>query len=333
MKRRRRFLVGGAAFLGSGATLANAARSASFEYNLGHDSPASAPLGVAATEFAAAVRRESNGRLNIKVFADGAWGTDASMIVQLRAGALPMTLQGMGPLSALVPVASVGSIGFAFRDWRDVLAATNGAVGSLIRRELGAKGLFTLERSWVVGFQQIMTWNRQVRTPDDLGSLKLRVPVGPINVDLFKTLGASPISVNVTEIYTTLQTHLVDGTTGALLDLFARKAYEVTRFLGFTNHQVGFYYVVINPDRWQALPADLQEIVRRNGNLSGARESRRSELQSAAATDIMVRYGMQVNRTEPDAFRARLASYYAHWKSEFGPTAWAALEQYSGRLG
>jgi TRAP-type C4-dicarboxylate transport system substrate-binding protein len=239
----------------------------------------------------------------------------------------------MGPTSAVAPVASVGSVGFAFKDWPMARAATNGGIGALVRRELEAKGIVLMEQSWAAGFQQIMTSNRAVRSADDLSGLKLRVPIGPINVDMFKSLGAAPVSVNVTEVYTSIQTHLVDGTTGALLDLYARKTFEVTKYLGFTNHQFGFYFLWINSDVWKSLPADLQDIVRRNANRAGKRAERIAELQAIAATDVMARSGMQVTQTETDSFRARLGTYYAHWKSEFGPAAWSTLEQYVGRLG
>jgi TRAP-type C4-dicarboxylate transport system substrate-binding protein len=83
---------------------------------------------------------------------------------------------------------------------------------------------------------------------------------------------------------------------------------------------------------WKALPPDLQTILQRNANLYAAREERDVGLQEKATSDRLSRLGMRIEYPDLKPFRARLTSYYQRWKSEYGPAAWGALEQYSGKL-
>jgi TRAP-type mannitol/chloroaromatic compound transport system substrate-binding protein len=72
----------------------------------------------------------------------------------------------------------------------------DGGIGALIRKNLEANGIIMLDKSWTAGFHQLTTWNRLIRNVDDLQGLKLRVPLGPISIDMFKTFGASAIPIS-----------------------------------------------------------------------------------------------------------------------------------------
>ena len=279
------------------------------------------------------MRRESQGRLNVQVFPNTQLGSDASMILQLRSGALQMSLQGVGPLSAISPVIAIGVVGFIFNDAKQALAAMDGALGGVIRGEVEKRGITAFETAWANGFRQIHTGNRAIRGPEDLAGMKLRVIGGQTTADLFKTLGASPVGMDISEVYTALQTHLLDGADDTNFNTYTFRFYEVQKYLSLTNHQWSSYWMLCNGDAFKSLPSDLQAIVRRNANAAGKREARAALLQDAAVQDLLVRGGMILNRTNVTAFRSKLTGYYQRWKQEFGPTAWAAGEQYAGKLG
>ena len=335
---QRRFTSSRRHFLASGACVAVAAspamaRVAQFTMKLGHDAPASHPLGVAANEFAEAVRRESNGRLDIRVFSDNTLGEDASMIAQLRSGALEMSLQGIGPLSAVAPIAAIGYVGFSFQTRQQGQAAMDGGVGALIRASLDTIGIHCFETSWGTGFREIGCSTHPIRTVDDLSGLKIRVPSSPTSLDLFKTLGASPVPLGFGQLYTSLQTHLIDSVDGTYASFYAQKLFEVQKYLSITNHQWVPYFLLANGAAWSALPTDLQTIVQKNARVAALREGRALALQEIALIDLLGRDGMVMNYPDTRLFRARLDSYYARWKKEFGATAWTVLERYTGTLG
>jgi TRAP-type C4-dicarboxylate transport system substrate-binding protein len=162
--------------------------------------------------------------------------------------------------------------------------------------------------------------------------MKLRVTAAPVSLDLFKTLGATPVSMDISEVYTALQTHLLDGADDPILNIYSLHYYEVQKYLSITNHQWPSYWMCINKDAWQSLPSDLQGILRRNSNQAGVREVKAIDDESNAIAAKLVQHGMIRNVADQASFRARLSSYYQRWKREFGSSAWAAAEKYAGKL-
>ena len=329
---RRRAIAGAAAALAGIAVVRAPARAATFQYKLAYDQPQSHPIGVYANAFKQAVERETNGRLQIQVFPNGVLGSDTSLTAQLRSGALEMNLQSESGLSTVSPLAGIDRLGFVFPQRTDALAALDGDLGKLIRNDLASKGILTLERSWEAGYRQVTTANRVVRNVDDLAGLKIRVPAGIISTDLFRSLGASPTAMSSTEMYMGLQTHIVDAWEGPYINIDSNRIYEVQKYLCITNHQWTAYWFTINPGAWNALPPDIQAIVTKHGNAYALQERRSADLLNHSLIDKLARIGMKVNTTDEASFRKPLGPYYAHWKSEFGATAWSTLEKYSGKL-
>ena len=103
----------------------------------------------------------------------------------------------------------------------------DGALGVYVRNEVAAKGMHTLRSIWDSGMLQILSGVRPVRVPDDLHGFKIRVLASKIQSDLFKDLGATPTAITLGEIYTALQTKVVDGTTAPLVTIETAKWYEV----------------------------------------------------------------------------------------------------------
>ena len=330
---RRAFLRNTALATAGLAIPATPALAQAYRYKFGISLPASHPITVATVEFANAVRHDTGGRLDIKVFPDSQLGGDSFMFQQLRSGALEMYMSSGDILSTVVPATGLDHIGFAFPDDRRARAAMNGELGAYIRGELKAKNIIAFDTVWDGGFRQITTSTHPIRTVADMAGLKIRVPGAPITADFFKALGATPTAINASEMYAALQTHLVDAMEGTFINILTFKTFEVQKYLSVTNHQWTGFWLVINPDAWKALPADIQTIVERNARIAGAEATRSVALQSDSVRDLLSRDGLAINAVDTAPFRAPLAAYYAHWKSEFGPTVWGLLEKYTGPLG
>ena len=161
------------------------------------------------------------------------------MLVQVQTGALEMNLAGLGVFGSIAPIAQLAFVGFAFSRFRTAVEAMNGSSRSAPSKSaVEPKGFVMMEKTWASGLQQIATWNHPIRVPDDLQGMKIRASAGPMATDMFKALGASAVVVSLAEYYTVLKTRLVDGTVGVLPDLYARKAYEVEKYLSITNQPV-----------------------------------------------------------------------------------------------
>jgi TRAP-type transport system periplasmic protein len=328
---RRALIAGSAATFVSVGLAKGPAKAAEFEFKCGSADPIEHPLSIRLTQMWEAVRKESGGRVHTQFFPNSALGGTAAMFTQLRLGALQFVSQNTGTLSSVVPVSDISYLGFAFKDASEAQRVMDGPLGAYVRQEAAGKGIHVLRSIWDSGMLQISSSLRPVRTPDDLQGFKIRVLASKIADDLFKILGSSPTSITLGEIYTALQTKIVDGTVGPLVTIATARWYEVQRWISLTNHAWGGLWLCANADAWNRLPSDMQAIIERNNTKYATLERRDTQALNASLVDKLVRQGIIMNPVDQAPFRALLHSYYEYWANAFGPTAWGLLQTSVGR--
>jgi tripartite ATP-independent transporter DctP family solute receptor len=332
---RGAFIASSAAAFATIAVVTSPASAAEFTGKAGTNQPVDHPLSVAMKDLWDAVRKDTNGRLDVTVFPNNQLGGDTAMLQQLRSGALQvMTLDG-GILESVVPVAAIQSVGFAFTDSAHAFRAFDGKLGAYVRGEIAGKGLHAFDKIWENGMRQITTSTKPVRNAGDISGMKIRTPNSRMALDLFKSLGAAPTPINFSELYTALQTKVVDGQENPLANIEFARFFEVQKNLSLSSHMWGGYWLLAESDWYNKLPADVQGIVTRNA--SRITDRQRSDVMKLNDNLIgkLQSQGMAVNKLS-DADRAslkgKLTDYYKRWKGEFGTTAWDLLESYSGKL-
>ena len=330
---RRAFVAGAAAVAGI-AAVRRPARAAQVTFKVGYPLPQTHPQHLRMVEAAARIATQSGGRLQLQLFPNSQLGGDDSSISQLRSGAMQMYVGSSGVLSTLVADAAIEDVGFAFRSQQHALTAMDGALGDLVRKQMLEKGLYPLNICWVNGFRQIASSARPVKTVGDLEGLKIRTPGARLYVDMFKTLGASPTTVNPAETYTALQTKVVDSVEVPLAIIESSKWYEPTKYLSITNHIWGNLYPVVNLDAYKALAPDLQALLNREIDKSGLQQREDMLHVDTALRKKLAEQGLIVNEvTENAPFRVKLKPFYADMKRTFSAEAWALLEKATGSLG
>ena len=310
------------------------ARAAEFEFKYGHNLPVTHPLHIRAQEAVERVARESNGRVRIEVFPNNQLGGDTDMLSQVRSGGITLFTPSALVIATLVPVAAINAVGFAFADYNQVWEAMDGRLGAFIRAAIAKSNLFAFEKMWDNGFRQTTTGTKPINTAADMDGLKIRVPVSPLSVSMFKALGASPASLQFSEVYSALQTHIVDAQENPLPIIQVAKLYEVQKHCTLSNHIWDGYWFIANGRAWRSLPADLQAVVHTAFNEAG--EKQRADikgLNDTVVTDLKAK-GLVFNSPAPDSFRSKLreAGFYAEWKGRFGADAWDLLEAVVGKL-
>lgn len=332
---RRKFIGYGTASLLAAPLVAQYAHAAEFSYKYGNTLPPTHPMNVVATKVMERIRSETNGRLDIQVFPSSQLGADTDMLSQVRSGALEFYSQSGLVLANIVPVAGINGIGFAFKDYDVVWKAMDGELGAAVRAAIEKVNLLPMVKMWDNGFRQVTSSAKPIKSPADFAGFKIRVPVSPIWVSLFKAFGASPASLNFSELYSALQTKIVDGQENPLTLIDSAKFYEVQKYCSLTNHMWDGFWFLANRRAWDRLPADVRDIAARNLN-AGAQEQRDmlAEQDKTVKTKLEGA-GMVFNAPEPAPFREVLnkSGFYGEWKGKFGPDAWALLEKYSGKLG
>ena len=335
MTTRRTFTFGAAA-AAAFATVARPARAApEFSYKIGTSTPSAHPFNTRLMEVGDRIAQDTNGRMEFKVFPDSQLGGDNDILSQARSGAIEFCQPTGQVLSSILPLTAVNAMGFVFSGYDQVWAAMDGDLGTYVHDQIIAKtGLVPMRKMWDLGFRQTTTSNRPVSTAADLVGLKLRTPIAPSLIAMFRALKAAPVGMQYGEVYSALQTHIVDGQENPLSQVEAGKFYEVQKYASMTNHVWDGYWICANTRAWNRLPKDIQAIVARNldevaigqrGDVTKLNESSRMLLQSK---------GMQVNETTPETFQAQLraAGFYTEWRGKVGQEAWTLLEKYVGKI-
>jgi tripartite ATP-independent transporter DctP family solute receptor len=332
---RRRFATLGATAVIGAALPMRYARAAEFTFKLGTNVPEAHPLNVHARKAATALQEATNGRVELQLFPNNQLGGDADMFSQLRSGALEcFTLSGVNVLSTLIPSTAISGVGFAFKDYPTLWKALDGRLGEHLRGQISKGGLVAMEKIWDNGFRQVTTSTKPIVTPADLKGMKIRVPVSSLWTSLFKALGAAPTGINFAEVYSSLQTKIVDGQENPPAIIAAAKIYEVQKYCSLTNHMWDGWWFLVNRRAWARLTPELQETFARVVNGAAMAEREEVARQNDALKADLAAKGLIFNNVDPAPFREALSSagFYKEWKGKFGPEAWSILEEATGTL-
>ena len=324
----------GLAALPLAAIRSRPAGAAEFTYKFANNLADGHPLNTRVKEAAARILTGTDGRVEFRVFPNSQLGSDTDMLSQLRAGGIEFfTLSGL-ILSTLVPAASINGIGFAFKDYDTVWKTMDGKLGAYVRGEIAKRGLMSLDKMWDNGFRQTTTSTKPIVKPADFDGLKMRVPVSPLWTSMFTALGASPASINFNEVYSALQTKIVDGQENPLAVIDVGKLYEVQSYCSLTNHMWDGFWLLANRRAFDRLkPAD-QEVVVKEFNASAIEERDDVAKLNAGLQDKLSQSGLKFNPVDAALFRTKLSSagFYRDWKAKYGDEAWGLLESAVGTL-
>src|SRR6266852_5237331 len=334
---RRRFVAGSAAAATAIATvsiLTRRADAAEFTYKYANNVVATHPMNLRMTEAVNKIKEESKGRLEIQIFPNNQLGGDTDMLSQVRSGAIDFfTLSGL-ILATLVPVASINGIGFAWKGYDQIWPAMDGELGAHVRATIAKSGLVAFDKMWDNGYRQMTSSTKPITSPDDLKGFKIRVPPSPLWTSMFKAFGAAPASINFSEVYSALQTKVVEGQENPLSVIDIAKLYEVQKYCSITNHMWDGFWFLANTAAYKKLPNDLQEIVAKNLNAAALKDRDDIRKLNESLQGQLTQKGMAFNSTDAEVFRAALrkAGFYDEWKQKFGAEAWKLLESHVGAL-
>ena len=309
------------------------AHAAEFTFKLGHPLAATHPTNIWLQRAANQIAKDSDGRIEIRLFPNGQLGSDTDLLNQVRSGAVEMYVVGGLIASSVVPAAALDGVGFAFKDSATVLKGMDGALGAYIRAALMKQAnLYAPATIWDYGFRQITSSVRPIKVVDNLAGMKIRVPGADAYVDLFKALGAAPTSLAFNELYPALQTKIVDGQENPLGVILTSKFYEVQKYCSLTNHIWQGNWILINGRAWKRLPAQLQEIMEKRLNEAGRGQRKDLAGKEQSFKDALTKNGLIFNTTDAGSFRKKLTSsgYYTAERKKFGDAAWTVLESAAG---
>jgi tripartite ATP-independent transporter DctP family solute receptor len=266
---RRNALKGGLAF-GAGLTagafgIIGRASAAPVTMRFGSDSPIGAPHTKSALVLKELVESRTSGRVQVAIFPDGQLGGNGPMTNSVKTGSLDAVVVDVGHISVAVPEADVFNLPFLYRGTEQVLRFTNGPIGERLKPKINEA--FNCEvLGWASdGSANLFDGRHPIRTPADIVGLKMGAGSSKILRDTILALGGIPTVLEITAMYTSLQTGLIDGAQTNLTDMIGLKLYQVTKYLTITNHYSMPTILIVSKKFLDKLSPEDQAIVREAG--------------------------------------------------------------------
>ena len=218
------------------------------------------PKGKAADYFAKRVEELSHGKIKVRVYPNAQLGGDKAVLRKMKFNAVQMAAPSFSKFTGLVPQLGLFDLPFLFKDENHLHKVLDGEVGKKLRDMVTKKGYVALAY-WDNGFKEMTDSKRPLIKPEDCKGLKFRVMSSKVLIEQFKALGAIPVVLPFSEVYSALQQGVVDGQENTISNIYTKKFYEVQRYMTMTNHGYLGYLVVMSKKFWNRLPDNLKKVI------------------------------------------------------------------------
>jgi len=294
------------------------------ELKLGHVGEPGSLIGASADEFAKRANTKLGGKAKVVTYGSSQLGGDKEMMQKLKLGTIDM-VEPSTIMSSEADIFGVFEMPYLVKSRGHMKKIENALFWSQIEPAAEKKGVKVLA-VWENGFRHITNSKHPINTPADLKGIKLRVPEGKWRVKMFQAYGANPSPMKFSEVFTALQTGVMDGQENPFAQIASAKFYEVQKYLSLTGHVYTPSYLVVSTKKWATLPADVRRILEET-----AKDTQAWVYEKAAKDDeeLLVKMkaaGIQVNNANKDAFIAASKPVYQEFAKEV-PGAQAVIDR------
>ena len=230
--------------------------------HLNAQQPFDIPSAAMAAAFKSAVEANSNGEIKVDIFASGVLGKERETMVQVKSGVVQSYISSTGGMSTYYPMIDITNMPFVFSSYNVGYKVYDGPFGQALAEDIEKKaGFHVLGFGESGGFFAITNSKREIRTPADMRGVKVRTMTVPLHMEIIKSIGGSPTPISWSEVYTSLQTGVIDGQMNPVSIINMAKFYEVQKFATLTNHIYAPYIWVMNPRFYNGLSAAHKVII------------------------------------------------------------------------
>ncbi|MFI4930195.1 MAG: TRAP transporter substrate-binding protein [Burkholderiales bacterium] len=224
--------------------------------------PAGYPTVVAVENMGKRLAAQTNGRITFQMFPGSVLGDEKAMIEQTQVGAIQIARVSLGPLGPIVPEVNVFNMPFVFRDIKHMRAVIDGPIGQELLDKISASPARMIGLAWMDGGSRSLYTKKPVRKPDDLKGQKIRMMGNPLFVDTMNAMGGNGISMGYGEVFTALQTGVIDGAENNPPSLYTANHFKAgAKYYTQTNHLIIPEILVMSKVTWDKLtPADQAEV-------------------------------------------------------------------------
>ena len=284
------------------------------EIKFGHVGEPGSLFAASAEEFAKRANAKLGGKAKVVVYGSSQLGGDKELLQKLKLGtvdiALPSTV-----MTSEADLFGVFEMPYLVKDREHMKRIEKEVFWKTLAPAAEKKGLKVIA-VWENGYRHITNSKRPINRPADLQGIKLRVPEGKWRVKMFQAYGANPSPMKFSEVFTALQTGVMDGQENPFTQIYSAKFQEVQKFLSLTGHVYTPAYVTVGGKKWAALPGDVRKTLE-----SVAKDTQAFVHQTAAKAeeDLLGKLksaGLQINTPDKNAFIAASKPVYEEFAKE-----------------
>jgi tripartite ATP-independent transporter DctP family solute receptor len=225
--------------------------------------PSGYPPVVAEQAMGKKLEDQSKGEISFKMFAGGVLGSEKEVVEQVQANAIQMTRVSLGIVGPVVPDVNVFNLPFIFRDHQNMRNVIDGAVGQEILDKITHSDFNLVALAWMDGGTRNLYTKKPVRDIADLKGMKIRVQGNPVFIDTVNAMGGNGIAMATGEIFSALQTGVIDGAENNPPTMLEHNHYQNAKFYTLTQHLILPEPVVMSKATWTKLSPDQQALVKK----------------------------------------------------------------------
>jgi tripartite ATP-independent transporter DctP family solute receptor len=275
---------------------------------LGHEFPDNHPYHKGGLKFGELLAQKTNNAIKVQIFPNGTIGKQAQLIESLVMGTLDLSLTNNVVLEKLVPLISVLSMPYVYRDWEHLYHVVDGEIGAEFNKMLEQKGVTVLS-FFKIG-DVIIHSTKLIKTPDDVRGLKMRVMPGPSMIEVGKILGAVTTPTAVSEVYTALQLGTIDAQLQSISNVLSLKHNEVGKYL--ISNQIAMFLEPLSMSMrsYNRLTPAQQKACREAAYEAAVWQRELMTKTEIEALDTLEKSGVTITRPDLNEWRTRLQPMY-----------------------
>lgn len=284
------------------------------EIKFGHVGEPGSLFAQSAEEFAKRANAKLGSKAKVVVYGSSQLGGDKELVQKLKLGtvdiALPSTV-----MSSEADLFGVFEMPYLVKDRKHMGRIEKDVFWPMIAPAAEKKGLKVIA-VWENGYRHITNNKRPINTPEDLKGIKLRVPEGKWRVKMFQTYGANPSPMKFSEVFTALQTGVMDGQENPFTQITSAKFQEVQKFISLTGHVYTPAYATVGAKKWATLPPDVRKILEDTAKETQAYVYQVAEKAETELLGTITAAGVKSNVPNKDAFVAASKPVYEEFAKE-----------------
>lgn len=283
---------------------------------LGHITGESDPWHLGALKFAELVKEKTNGEIDVEVYASSMLGNDRDLIEGMQIGSVDFALPA-GVLSNFYSPYAILELPYLFRDKQHLENVLYGDVGDELKQSL-------LDNAEVRGLEfwmrtpRELTANKKIETPSDLRGLKIRVPEIPASIAAWEAMGATPTPMAFGEVYSSLQTGVIDAQENPVAFTASSKIQEVQKYMMMTDHVYGYVMLAMSEVTYQRLNEFQRQVVEEAAKEATEYENQLVFEQEEQIINQLKEFGTEFVEVEKGPFEAAAKSVHERFANMYG---------------